>query len=223
MSLIRVNIKAICPSGPPAGCEAAQPYMATTIQLRRMRIDEAVTTGRLMRKVIRSLPICSARERCGEAAKYTAAVIRALVKDDPDAVLVAVADGHPVGFCVSRRDDGLLLLEWYGVDAAWRANGIGRQLLERVVTTAARRGCHKLWCDSNMGNKASHSLLCGLGFQPFATVKNHWYGEDFILWERPVERSRGRAARVARSPRHARRWSTPDRSRLATLSRALAA
>lgn len=196
--------------------------MATTIQLRRMRSDEAVSTSRLMRKVIRSIPICSARERCGEAAKYPAAMIRALVKDDPDAVLVAIADEHVVGFCVSRRDDGLLLLEWYGVDPAWRAHGIGKQLLERVVTTAGRRGCHKIWCDSNMGNKASHRLLVSLGFQPFATVKNHWYGEDFILWERPVERSRGRATRLARAPRQTRHWSAAARPRLASLARCLA-
>lgn len=181
--------------------------MSATIQVRRMRVDEAVPASRLMRQVIRSMPVCNDRERYGEAAKYTARMVRSIVRHDPDAVLVAIGDGRIVGFCVSRRDDGLLLLEWYGVHPAWRNHGIGMRLLERVVSTAARRGCHKLWCDSNAGNKASHSLLCGLGFQPFATVKNHWYGEDFILWERPVQRRRTRTARPVRQPRHRRPWA----------------
>jgi hypothetical protein len=25
-----------------------------------------------------------------------------------------------------------------------------------------------------------------MGFQPQCTLRNHWYGQDFILWEKPV-------------------------------------
>lgn len=180
------------------------PFMGTNIQLRRMRLGEAAAASRLMRKVIKSLPI-SPRECYGELAKYTAACLRRMIKRDAHAVVVAVEDERIVGFCVSRPDDGLLLLEWYGVHPERRGLGIGRLLLEHLLGTAGRRGCHKLWCDSNTNNRASHRLLSSLGFEPFATVKNHWYGEDFILWERQVLAGRGRTRRLSRAPRRAPR------------------
>ncbi len=118
--------------------------------------------------------------------KYTPALLKDRIAQDPDAVFVAAVGRKVVGFCVNGRDDGLLLLEWYGVDAAWREHGIGRRLLDKLISSARRRGCHKLWCDTHIANTGSAKLLCALGFQPLCTLHNHWYGQDFILWERMV-------------------------------------
>lgn len=151
-----------------------------------MRPSEAPAVSRLMRRVILSCSIYNEKAKKGESAKYTPGELADRVKEDVDALLVAVAKRKIVGFCLSKKDDGLLLLEWYGVDPAWRQHGLGRRLLERLLSTARRRGCHKLWCDTNIENVASQKLLCQLGFQPQCTLRNHWYGQDFVLWERRV-------------------------------------
>jgi ribosomal protein S18 acetylase RimI-like enzyme len=160
--------------------------MFQTIQLRRMRPSEAIVVSRLMRRVILDCSIYNEKAKRGESAKYTPTELRNRIKEDADAVFVAVAGRKIVGFCVNRKDDGLLLLEWYGVDPVWRQHGLGRRLVEKLIGTSRRRGCHKLWCDTNIENVGSQKLLCALGFQPQCTLHNHWYGQDFILWERPV-------------------------------------
>lgn len=153
-----------------------------------MRPGESLAVSRLMKRVITGCPIYNDKARKSEVAKYTPAELKARIHSDPDAVFVAVAERKVVGFCVNGRDDGLLHLEWYGVDEAWRQHGIGRQLLDKLIGSARRRGCHKLWCDTHIDNTGSAKLLCSLGFQPLCTLHNHWYGQDFTLWEKMVPR-----------------------------------
>ncbi len=153
-----------------------------------MRPSESPAVSRLMKRVILSCPIYNEKAKKGETSKYTPSELRERISKDADAVLVAVAGRSVVGFCVNGKDDGLLTLEWYGVDPIWREHGIGRRLLDKLVSSARRRGCHKIWCDTHIDNTASAKLLCNMGFQPVCTLHNHWYGQDFTLWEKPVPR-----------------------------------
>jgi ribosomal protein S18 acetylase RimI-like enzyme len=153
-----------------------------------MRPSEATATSRLIRRVIKGCPIYNDKARKSEIAKYVPTELADRVAKDPDGVFVAVAGRKIVGFCVNGRDDGLLLLEWYGVHPEWRQHGIGRLMLDRLVGSARRRGCHKVWCDTHIANTASAKVLCSLGFQPLCTLHNHWYGQDFTLWEKMVPR-----------------------------------
>jgi ribosomal protein S18 acetylase RimI-like enzyme len=49
-----------------------------------------------------------------------------------------------------------------------------------------RRGAHKVWCDSRANNAPAKSLFRKIGFRKIALIEKHWYGLDFILWERFV-------------------------------------
>lgn len=151
-----------------------------------MRPSEALATSRLIKKVVLNCTIYNDRAKKGEIAKYTPAELRSRLESDADSVMVAAVGRKIVGFCLNKRDDGLLLLEWYGVDPSYREHGVGRHLLDKLISSARRRGCHKLWCDTHVAATASAKVLCSLGFQPLCTLHNHWYGQDFTLWERLV-------------------------------------
>ncbi|MEW5926273.1 MAG: GNAT family N-acetyltransferase [Gemmatimonadota bacterium] len=140
----------------------------------------------LMREVIAATPYYTDEARRSEIAKYPAEALREAAADDPGAVLVAKAEGEVVGFCVSRPDDGLVWLSWFGVDPAWRGRGVADALLARLVDATRARGVHKLWCDSRTDNFPSRRALARAGFREICTVENHWYGLDFVLLEKPV-------------------------------------
>ena len=151
-----------------------------------MRPGEAVAVSRLIRRVILGCYASHPKAKLGESAKYTPSRLRARIKRDRDAVFVAISDRRIVGFCVNCKDDGVLQLEWYGVDPAHRQHGMGQRLLQHLINSGRRRGCHKVWCDTNSDNRASARVLTHAGFEPVCTLENHWYGQDFILWQKVI-------------------------------------
>lgn len=137
----------------------------------------------LMRATIEPLTYYNAEARRAELVKYNAAALRALAADDPQAVLVARDQADLIGFCVSRYDDGTIWLSWFGTAARARGRGTGAALLAALANTLAARHAHKIWCDSRTDNTESRSVLERAGFRRIATLTNHWFGQDYFLWE----------------------------------------
>lgn len=102
---------------------------------------------------------------------------------DSESVLVARRSAEVVGFLISRQDDGLRWLSWFGVARTARGAGVGNALLRALGDVARREGTHKVWCDSRTENDISARVLVKAGFTRIATFENHWYGQDFHIWE----------------------------------------
>ncbi len=137
----------------------------------------------LMRSTIEGLSYYNERAKDAELAKYTAAGLRALRDSDSHAVLVARDDRGLIGFCVSRYDDGTIWLSWFGTAARVRRQGVAAALLQALAKTLPARNAHKIWCDSRVDNVESASVLERAGFRRIATLTNHWFGQDYYLWE----------------------------------------
>jgi ribosomal protein S18 acetylase RimI-like enzyme len=155
-----------------------------TCTIGRMRVSEAPRVARLVRAVVLATPYYNERAKSHEISKYGASGLRAMIREDPDSVLVARQESRVVGFGMSRLDDGLLWLSWIGIDAAHRGRGLGRALLRAMERSARSRGCHKVWCDCRTTNTASARMLESSGYARLATVRQHWYRQDFILWQK---------------------------------------
>ncbi len=137
----------------------------------------------LMQDTIRPLAYYNERAKHAELAKYSADGLRLLVAADAQAVLVARDRSGLTGFCVSRFDDGTIWLSWFGTADGSRSRGIGASLLAALARTLPSRHAHKIWCDSRVDNTPSKSVLERAGFRCIATLTNHWYGQDYYLWE----------------------------------------
>ena len=148
--------------------------------LAEREVDALVT---LMRDTIQPLAYYNDRAKQAELTKYGADGIRALLADDPQSVLVARDDSGLIGFCVSRCDDGTVWLSWFGTAARARGYGVGAAMLAALAETLPSRNAHKIWCDSRTDNVESKSVLARAGFRQIATLTNHWFGQDFYLWE----------------------------------------
>lgn len=156
------------------------------MQIRRMRLDDAAAVARLFEQVVTALPYYNDRAKQGEMSKYGPSELRTLTESEPDSVLVAEIDGELAGFCISRYDDGVIWLSWFGVREDKRSRGIGSALLSSLEQSCAARRCHKIWCDTRVPNERSAHLLQKAGFSKICELTNHWYGQDFYLWEKPV-------------------------------------
>ena len=159
-----------------------------TVSIERLDPRDAARVAGLMREVIAAVPFYSDEAKRSETGKYGEEALREAAGADPDAVLVAKAGGEVAGFCVSRYDDGLIWLSWFGVHPAWRGAGVADLLLARLEEATRARGIHKVWCDSRTENLPSRRALARAGFREICTVTDHWYGQDFVLLEKPVRR-----------------------------------
>lgn len=149
----------------------------------RVAAHEFDALAALMRDTIRPLVYYNERAIAAELVKYTAEKLRAKSQDDPHAILVARDGDGLAGFCVSRFDDGTVWLDWFGTAARARNRGIGTALLAALAATLSARSAHKIWCDSRVDNVESKSVLERAGYRRTTTLVNHWYGQDYYLWE----------------------------------------
>jgi len=89
-----------------------------------------------------------------------------------------------VGFCFSRFDDYTIWLEWFCISPNYRGQNIGNMILSKLEDSTRIRECHKIWCDSRIENIASFKVLQRNGYILVATLKNHWYDQDFFIWQK---------------------------------------
>jgi len=160
--------------------------VAFPLTIDRMAYDEAEPVSLLFTQVLMALPYYNEVAKKAELEKYSPALLCDSISKEPDSVLVAKASSQMVGFCLSHYDDGLIWLSWFGVHPSYRHGGIGSALLKALEERVRARRLHKIWCDSRTENEASRSVLTSCGYTQLCIVRNHWYGQDFILWEKLV-------------------------------------
>lgn len=148
--------------------------------------NDCEALSQVVAAVVRAIPYYNETAKRDEVEKFSADALRQKIADDPHSVLVARIENAIAGFCLSRFDDYTVWLEWFGVAETYRGRGLAHLLLNKLNETAAPRGCHKIWCDCRTENKAAVHLLSHHGYRQLVTIKNHWYGQDFILWEKLV-------------------------------------
>jgi RimJ/RimL family protein N-acetyltransferase len=157
-----------------------------SVAVGRMRPDEAAATAELFTQVVTALPYYNQAAKRSELAKHSPDSLQDSLLKDSDSVLVARTSEIVIGFCFNHNDDGVIWLAWFGVHPDYRGMGVGSALLRKLEETVRDGRSHKIWCDCRTENEASKHALTKLGYVQLCTVQNHWYGQDFILWEKLV-------------------------------------
>jgi ribosomal protein S18 acetylase RimI-like enzyme len=156
-------------------------------QVEKAGKTDMIEVSFLFRKILRGLIYYNSLAKWHESRKYSAELLAKKSAEDPYSVLVAKDErGAVVGFCFNHMDDFTVWIDWFGVDYNARKKGVGEAILAKTFQTARSRGAHKVWCDTRSDNEPSKSLLRKVGFKELVTIKNHWYRQDFTLWERRV-------------------------------------
>ncbi|HWA91158.1 MAG TPA: GNAT family N-acetyltransferase [Rhizomicrobium sp.] len=159
---------------------------SVSVNIAPMTVDQAEETSCLFRDVLSAVPYYNQLAKETQLAKYTAARLISLISLDPGAVLIATIATGLIGYCISEIDDGTIWLDWFGVRQDFRRKGLGFELLKSLERRCRTTGTHKIWCDSRANNIESADVLMRSKFKPLCTIDNHWYGQDFILWEKVI-------------------------------------
>ncbi len=96
---------------------------------------------------------------------------------------LAIADGAPSGFTLTRfaADDCELLL--IAVDPLRARQGIGTELLRRSVDVAKQSGAQRLFLEVRTGNSAARALYERYGFICVGQRKDYYVGENHLRFD----------------------------------------
>lgn len=159
--------------------------MAVKYFVRPANVKDLEQVSKLFEHVVTSLDYYNLLAKEAEIEKNTAIRLSERLAADPFSVLVAVDDnGKIIGFSFSHFNDYTVYIDWFGVEPTLRRNGVGKSLLENTFEASKKRRAHKIWCDSRSTNEPSKKLLIKTGFREIAEVKDHWYRQDFVFWQR---------------------------------------
>jgi len=137
-------------------------------------------------EIVESLKYYNDTAKKDELAKYTSSELEKKIAEDELSIIIVRNDSELVGFCFSRFDDYTIWLEWFGIADKYRGNKIGDIILNELEKSTLKRGCHKIWCDSRTENISSLKVLLKNGYNLITTLKNHWYNQDFFIWQKQL-------------------------------------
>jgi len=131
-----------------------------------------------------TLSFYNTKARKAFAAEVEYSELLKRLRKDKKSIFVAIVDGKIVGVMTTVADNSLLWLDWMIVGKAYRNKEIGSSLMEYVLRFAKLTGVKKVWGDSRTSNSAAIHVLRKLGFSAVCTLEKHWYGQDYIIWEK---------------------------------------
>jgi|SRR5579859_3920004 len=148
--------------------------------------DELPQLSNLFCSVVEALPYYNQKAKNAAFAKHSPAMLKEYLSHEPDSLMVAKAGPLIVGFCFNREDDGLIWLTWIGIRKDFRRQGVASALLRALDDKAKRTGTHKVWCDCRTDNESAKLMLGRCSYSQICAIPNHWYGQDYILWEKLI-------------------------------------
>jgi ribosomal protein S18 acetylase RimI-like enzyme len=154
------------------------------VEFRLAKASDLSELYQVFVEIVGPFELYNLEARTAELKKYAPDKLLQLLEADTDSLIVASSEDRIVGFAIIRPDDGPIWLCWFGTLPQCRKKGIGTGLINEVIARARARNAQKIWCDTRVENFASIAILEGLGFEKKCLLRNHWFNQDYIIWER---------------------------------------
>lgn len=154
--------------------------------IRPAAAGDAAALKALFDRLVMATELYVLGSRQADIDRFTGEALEQLIVRDAPMVLVAEDGEELAGFCLATDQHGPIWIDWIAVAPEVRGQGVAAALLSKLLETARSRGAGRVWCDCLAINAGAVSMLEAAGFSRIAHLANHWWGQDYLLWERPL-------------------------------------
>ena len=125
-----------------------------------------------------------------ESNRLTHAYLASLQQTDPRHVMTIRENGELAGFILSGPEFGVLWQYWSYLDPAHRSGTLAMRVMRYYQSVWQNDRFHKILTYSRPENKVSIALMERYGYKRVAELKQHMFGEDYLLYEYPLTKTK---------------------------------
>ncbi|MCC7574397.1 GNAT family N-acetyltransferase [Candidatus Woesearchaeota archaeon] len=151
--------------------------------LKENRINEY---SKLARETISESKYYNENAKKSEIQKLGINQIKKDLKNKNNIFIYVENQKEIIAFCNGYKEHGLFWINWIGVKETHRKKGVAKKIIHYLEEEMKKKNIHKIWFDTLIKNEESVQLIKKLKYKKVSTLKNHWYNQDFYLWEKII-------------------------------------
>ena len=135
--------------------------------------------------VIDESPHYNAEFKAYEKSRLTISYLRMLQRRDPWHVMCLLSEGKVGGALISGPEFGAIFRYWSWIFPAFRQTRLGMHGMRAFDEQFDHGRFHKAYTFVRPENEVALALLRRYGYAETALLKNHIFGQDYCLMEKP--------------------------------------
>lgn len=135
--------------------------------------------------VIDESPHYNAEFKAWEKARLTKSYLRMLQRQDPWHVMALLSEGKVGGALISGPEFGAIFRYWSWIFPAFRQTRLGMHGMRAFDEHFDNGKFHKAYTFVRPENEVALALLRRYGYSETCVLKNHIFGQDYCVMERP--------------------------------------
>ncbi|MEO7223848.1 MAG: GNAT family protein [Devosia sp.] len=159
----------------------ATPRFAT----RAATADDLAIIHRELINVIDESPHYNAAFKAWEKARLTLSYLKMLQRQDPWHVMALISEGKVGGALISGPEYGAIFRYWSWIFPAFRQTRLGMHGMRAFDEHFDNGRFHKAYTYVRPENEVALALLRRYGYAETTVLKNHIFGQDYCVMEKP--------------------------------------
>ena len=135
--------------------------------------------------VIDESPHYNAEFKAWEKARLTKSYLKMLQRQDPWHVIALISEGKVGGALISGPEFGAIFRYWSWIFPAFRQTRLGMHGMRAFDEHFDNGRFHKAYTFVRPENEVALALLRRYGYEQTCVLKNHIFGQDYCVMEKP--------------------------------------